>query len=181
MDRAYQSANAAPRLGVLIVAMVAAGCGVPGDPSAHDSDAPELTFVALDQYSTPALVNPAGTPALYQVSVDVTVVFRFADHLETLVVDIDGPRSGQRSHNQFELGDVAPDIAAMTQGRAVIRLPITTPELGALQFSATLIDQGGRTSRAVEGGFTVQSVLGANDTSQTQTTQAGNTTTVQVP
>jgi len=158
------------------MAMVAAGCGVPADPSGLDDSAPELTFVALDQYSTPALVTQSGEPTLYQVTVDVTVVFRFADQLGTLIVDIDAPASERLSHNQFDLGVVAPEIAAMTQGRSKVRLPLTIPELGALHFSVTMIDHSGKTSRAVEGGFTVQSALGANDSTQTQTTQVGITT-----
>jgi hypothetical protein len=110
------------------------------------------------------------------VTVDVTLVFRFADRPETLIVDIDGPASGRRSHNELNLAALAPEIAATTQGRSEVRVPLTIPELGALPFSVTLIDHTGAMSRAVEGSFTVQSELGANDTTQTQTTQVGTTT-----
>jgi hypothetical protein len=149
---------------------------VPADPSGLDDSVPELTFVALDQFSTPVLVTQSDEPTLYQVNVDVTVVFRFADHLETLIVDFEGPASGRRSHNEFDLGVVAPEIGETTQGRSRVRLPLTIPELGALQFSVTMVDHSGKASRAVGGAFTVQSQLGANDTTQTQSTQVGTMT-----
>ena len=163
-------------LGVLIATFLATGCGVPADPSGVADSVPELTFVGLEQYSTPALVSQSDEPTLYQLTVDVTVVFRSADRLETLIVDIDGPVSGRRSHHEFDLGALVPGIEDATQGRREVRVPLTIPELGTLQFSVTLVDHNTNMSRAVEGSFTVESALGANDTTQTQTTQGGTTT-----
>jgi hypothetical protein len=171
--------NVSHGLGVVITAMLVTACGVPPEPVGLDDRVPEVTFVALEQYSTPALVTQSGEPDLYHVTVDVTVTLRFADQLEVLIVDIDSPSSGRESHNQFDLTAVAPEIAAATQGRFEVRLPLTIPELGALQFSVTVIDRNGKTSRAVEGGFTVQSALGANDTNEAQNTEGMTTSEFQ--
>jgi hypothetical protein len=166
-------------LGVAVTTMLVAGCGPPTEPSGLGNGVPELTFVGLEQYNTPALVSQSGEPTLYQVTVDVTLVFRVADQLETLVVDLDGPTSGRRSHHEFDLGALAPGIEAATQGRWELRVPLTIPELGALQFGVMLIDRNANTSRAVQGSFTVESALGANDATQTQSTEAGTTTDIQ--
>jgi hypothetical protein len=157
--------------GVLVCA-----CGVSPDQPPNDNTL-ELTLVLIDQYdSSPVLLTPPGEPPLYRVTADVTVAFRFANQLETLLVDLEDPVSGRRTHNEFDLTVVAPELAAMTNGREPVRVPLTIPELGTLQFSVTLINHDGTTSGAVEGGFTVQSTLGADDSSQTQTTQVGTTT-----
>lgn len=179
MSRGGLPAAVLQSLGVLATTILAAGCGTPADPTALDDSVPELTFVGVEQYNTPALVTPSGELTQYLVTVDVTVVFRFADRLETLIVDIDGPTSGRQSHNEFDLGVLAPGIEGATQGRWEVRVPLTIPELGALQFSVTLIDHSARTSRPVGGSFTVESALGANDTTQTQNTQVGTTVEVQ--
>ena len=164
-------------LGVLMTTIVAAaGCGVLADPSQPENSSLELTFVGLEQFSTPAPVAQPGGPSLYRVSVDVTLVFRFADGLETLIVEIDGPASGRQVNNEFDLHSLAPAIANQTQGREEVRVPLMVPELGALPFRVTVVDGSGTRSGAVQGSFTVQSDFGANDTNQTQTTVVENAT-----
>jgi hypothetical protein len=103
----------------------------------------------------------------------MTLAFRLADQLETMVVDLQSVESGRRTHNEFHLAAVAPGIAAVADGRWEVRVPLTIPELGALQFSVTLINHDGTMSRTVDGGYTVQATLGANDTTQTQAIQVG--------
>jgi hypothetical protein len=53
------------------------------------------------------------------------------------------------------------------------------PELGALQFTALLVDQSGRTSGAIDGTFTVGDGLGGNNGGQiSEGNTTGNTATV---
>jgi len=160
-------------LGVVMSTILATGCGVPPDPAAPGDDVPELTFVSLEQFNTPELASQADEPTLYRVTVDVTLVFRFADGLETLIVEIGGPTSGRLIHHEFDLKTLVPGIEAVRQGRQVVRVPLTIPEFGALSFRVIVMDQLANSSGPVEGSFTVHSEVGASDTTQTQTTQVG--------
>jgi hypothetical protein len=164
--------------GVAAVAagLLVAGCGVPPDQQLTDDGGLELTLVLIDQYNSPVLATGPDEPTLYRVSADITIVFRFADRLQTLLVDLEGPASGRRTHHEFDLTVLAPAVSSATSGNEEIRVPLIIPELGALQYSVTLVNQDGTSSGVVEGTFTVQSALGASDTSQTQTTEVGTTT-----
>jgi hypothetical protein len=158
---------------VVVASLLVSACGAPLDQQGADDNVVELTLVLMDQYNTPVLLTVPSEPTLYRVSADVTLVFRFADQLDTLIVDVEDPQSGRVTHNEFDLAVVAPGIAAVTDGRWDLRVPLTIPELGVLQFSATLINHDGTMSRAIDGGFTVQASFGANNTTQTATTQVG--------
>lgn len=161
---------------VLVAGMLVSTCGVPPDQPETDDNVLELTFVDPRQYNTPSLVTAPGEPTLYRVTTDVTLVFRFADQLEILIVDLTGPQSGRHTHNEFNLAVLAPGIAAVTEGRWEIRVPLTIPELGALQFRVTVANHDGTMSREVAGGFTVQASFGADNTIQAKATQIGTTT-----
>lgn len=169
--------RAVSRSGAAVVAaLLVAACGVPPDQQLANDGGLELTLVLIDQYSSPVLTTGSDEPTLYRVSADITVVFRFADRLETLLVDLEGPVSGRRTHNEFDLTVLAPELSSARSGREEIRVPLMIPELGALRYSVTLRNQDGTTSGVVAGTFTVQSALGTSDTSQTQTTEVGTTT-----
>lgn len=170
--------------GVTVVAasLLVSACGVPLDQRATDNNVVELTLVLMDQYNTPVLLTVPSEPTLYRVSADITLVFRFAEQPTTLRVDIEDLQSERVTHNEFDLAVVAPGIVAMTDGRwDDLRVPLMIPELGALQFSATLINHDGTMSRATDGRFTVQAEFGANDTTQTETTQVGIVTELSAP
>lgn len=159
---------------VVAAGLLVSACGMPPEQQGADDNVVELTLVLMDQYDTPDLVTVPSEPTLYRVSADITLVFRFAEQPATLIVDIEDPRSGRVTHNEFDLAVVAPGIAAMTDGRwDDLRVPLMIPELGALQFSVTLVNHDGTMSRANDGAFTVQASFGANNTSQTATTQVG--------
>ncbi len=161
---------------VLAAGILLSACGVSPDQPSSDENGLELTLVLIDQYNPPVPLTAPDEPPLYRVSADVTVVFRFADQLETLVVDLEDAASGRGTHNEFDLSVLAPELATATDGREEVRVPLTIPAVGVLRFSVTLINHDGTRSRAVDGTFTVQSTLGVSDTSQTQTTEVGGTT-----
>jgi hypothetical protein len=151
-------------------------CGTaPEDPSSGTQGV-ELTFVGMVQFSTPI---PAGgdpqPPSAQRVTADVTLVFRFADHPQTVVIDFKS-QSGLSTHNEVDLASVAPEVVAASRGRWVVRAPLLIPETGNLRFHTVLVDQSGLASTSVDGDFTVQSSLGASNTDQGSV--GTNTTTV---
>ncbi len=171
---------------VVAVSLVVWACGAPPEPQGAGDHGVELTLVLMEQYNTPDLLTVPGEPTLYRVSADVILQFRLADQLDTLSVEIVDPRSGRATSNQFDLAAVAPGIESVTNGRWDLRVPLTIPALGALRFSATLVNQDGTMSRPTDGGFTVQAAFGANngtqtETTQTETTQAGMATALPIP
>lgn len=155
-----------------IIPLVTA-CGQLGQPQGADETAMEFTFADVRQFNAPVSLTGSDELPLYRVTTDVTLVFRFADRLETLIVDLESVASGRSTHNAFDLAQIAPDIATATEGRWQVRVPLVIPELGVLQFRMVLVDSTGTQSGTVVGGFTVQSELGASDTTQTQTTVSG--------
>jgi hypothetical protein len=148
---------------VLMAGILVSACGVPPDQASTDDTGLELTLVLIEQYNRPALLTAPGEPPSYRVTADVTLAFRFADKIETLLMDFEDPGSGSRTHNEFDLTTLAPGISDATEGRWDVRVPLTIPALGALQFRAWLIDQNGPTSDPDDGGFTVQEEIGIND------------------
>jgi hypothetical protein len=152
-----------------VITTFVTACGQLVAPQGTDETTLEFTFADVRQFNTPVLVTGPDEPPLYRVTTDVSLVFRFADHLETLIVDLEGMTSGRGTHNEFDLTKLAPDITTATEGRWQVRVPLIIPELGGLQFSMVVVDSTGTRSGPVVGGFTVESQLGTGDTTQTQT------------
>lgn len=179
MSRRRLPLAASCRVTALITGVLVSACGLPAEQPGPEDPAAEFTFVAVHQYNTPVLLTASDEPAVYRVTADVTLAFRFADRLETLIVDLKGPVSGRSIHHEFDLAALAPEIASATEGRWEVRVPLLLPELGSLLFRMTLVDHAGAATGTIEGGFTVQSVLGAGNT--TQTTQGNGTTEFPTP
>jgi hypothetical protein len=138
----------------------------------------ELTWVYIEQYNVPTMADDPQQPSARIVTGDLTLIFREADHPETLVLDFQAA-SGQRTHNEIKLATLNPDIPAATGGRWTGLAPLKIPELGTLQFTAVLVDQLGRSSGTLGGTFTVGDGLGGNIGGQiSEGNTTGTTTTV---
>lgn len=161
------------RIGVSVLLVALGGCGTAPDQMPAGAEQVELTFIGIDQFNTPVPVIDSQQPTLHLVTVDLRVVFRFAEHPRTMVIDFEG-LSGRRTHNELNLVALAPDIADATDGGWDMRAPVRIPELGALRFDAVLVEQSGRVSSVVGGGFTVESSFGGANSGQTSD---GNLTT----
>jgi hypothetical protein len=165
-------------VGLVALCVAISACGTPPDPSTSPAGGMELTWVSIDQYNIPTLADDPQQPTARLVTGDLIVVFRQADHPKTLVLDFEAT-SGQRTHNEIDLASLNPDIPQATEGRWTMLAPLKIPELGALQFTALLVDQSGRTSGAIDGTFTVGDGLGGNNGGQiSEGNTTGNTATV---
>ena len=171
-----------PLAGIVALCMGMSACGTLSDQPTSQAEGMELTWVYIEQHTIPGMANNPQQPSALLVTGDVTIVFRYADHPTTLVIDFSG-KSGQLTHNEIDLAALKPAIVEATEGRWKVRAPLEIPELGPLQFSAVLKDLLGRSSSAIGGSFTVEDGFGAGNgtqTSQDNTTgnTTGNTTTV---
>src|SRR5574341_399074 len=86
---------------VLMTGIVVSACGVPPDQPSTDGAGLELTLVLIEQYSRPTLLTAPGEPTLYRVTADVTLAFRFADQIETFIMDLEDPDSGRGTHDDI--------------------------------------------------------------------------------
>ncbi|MFZ5876971.1 MAG: hypothetical protein ACOYXU_11260 [Nitrospirota bacterium] len=174
----WSDSHAGAVAGLVALCLGTAACGGAPDPSTSTAGGMELTWVYIDQYNIPTLADDPEQPSARLVTGNLTVVFRRADHPATLVLDFE-TETGQRTHNELDLAALNPDIPEATEGRWRVLAPLKIPELGALQFTAVLVDQLGRTSGAIGGSFTVGDGLGGNNGGQvTEGNTTGNTTTV---
>jgi hypothetical protein len=160
--------------GIAALCLGTAACGTPPDQMASSAGGMELTWVYIEQYNIPTLVDDPEQPSVQLVTGDLTLVFRYADHPSTLMLDFEG-EPGQRTHNEVDLAALKPAILEATDGRWQMLAPLRIPRLGPLRFTAVLVDQSGRMSGTVGGSFTVGDGLGGNNGGQTT---EGNTTTV---
>jgi hypothetical protein len=145
--------------------MAVNACGTAPEQPSSGAQGVELTFVGMVQFSTPVPGGDPEQPSAKRVTVDVTLVFRYADHPQTVVIDFES-RSGASTHNEVALASVAPEVVAASSGRWVVRTPVIIPETGTLRFHTVLVDQRGLASTAVDGDFTVQTSLGSSNTDQ---------------
>lgn len=159
---------------MLVVCLGMAACGTPPEPAASSTEGTALTWVHIEQYSTPIRVGDPQQPSVQLVTVDLTLVFRFTEHPATLVVDFEA-ESGGHTHNELDLASLKPAILEATGGQWNIKAPVKIPGLGSLRYNAVLVDQSGRASGAVGGSFTV---LGSFSGSNGGQASEGNTTTV---
>ena len=165
-------------IGVIALCVGMSACGTPPDQSTTSAGGMELTWIYIEQYNIPTTADDPQQLSARMVTGDLTLIFRQADHPETLVLDFEA-ESGQRTHNEIDLASLNPDIPEATGGRWTGLAPLKIPELGTLQFTAVLVDQLGRSSGTIGGTFTVGDGLGGNNGGQvSEGNTTGNTTTV---
>jgi hypothetical protein len=161
-------------VGIFALCLGTVACGTPPEQAGSSAEGIELTRVDIVQYTTPTLVGDPQQSSVRIVTVDLTLVFRFADHPATLVIDFES-ESGHRTHNELDLAALKPAILEATDGQWNLKAPVKISDLGSLRYNAVLVDQSGRASRAVSGSFTVlDSFSGSNGGQASE----GNTTTV---
>jgi hypothetical protein len=163
-------------VGVIALCLGLSACGTPPDQSTSAAGGMELTWLYIDQYNIPTMADDPQQPSARLVTGDLTLIFRQADHPETLVLDFEA-ESGQRTHNEIDLASLNPDIPEATSGRWTGLAPLKIPELGTLQFTAVLVDQLGRSSGTIGGTFTVGDGLGGNNGGQVSEDNTTGTTT----
>lgn len=152
-------------IGASALLLAVGACGTAPEPPSSDTQGTELTFVKMDQFSTPVSGVDPEQPSAQRVTVDVTLVFRHADHPHTARIDFTSA-SGLTTNNEVDLASVAPEVVAASSGRWVVRAPLIIPEPGTLRFHTVLVDQSGVASTAVDGDFTVLSSFGSSNTIQ---------------
>ncbi len=161
-------------VGIVALCLGMVACGTPPEQAASSAEGIELTRVDIVQYTPPTLVGDPQQSSVRLVTVDLTLVFRFADHPAALVIDFEDD-SLRRTHNELDLAALKPAILEATDGQWNLKAPVKIPDVGSLRYTAVLVDQSGGTSDPVGGSFTVENSFAGGNGGQAS---EGNTMTV---